>query len=488
MKQDEQDALVRMRDCWFAGGSAYDLAPAPWQDIAAAQGGANREPVLLALAGQAFQYAYRPAAPQTFVASSHLPELALPTMPDAARSLFRVALKNFDTHGLTERLLGFVASRGFAAHPLDWMPQGATTDAPDLYAPWIDWVARRDAQAIPTDEALTSETWDLFYPAARRGELLRLRVQDPGAARDLLQAKAGGEPAEIRLRLVQVLETNLQSEDQPYLETLLADRSGKIKVLAAQFLARLGVSIGDEQQKRDDLSELAEFLDAKKSLFLRKRSFAPKVLKTSAQERRRAALFEGCSLRDLAACFEVDETTFVEDWSYNDLSEVDEMLVGLAMRTAGDATIRKMKDCMVAAGKSALLLSTHLIPRLPASDGFDLQWSALKILDVDSLDSFQDYAPAFSMLEADDVLSIMMAKTLRADIADTENGARQWRLERGLRLIGFLARHEAAQTLLDHFIAAGLPPMDPSLTPLRLNAALPSKTPWNSTIHTASET
>lgn len=472
MKREEQEALARMRDCWFAGGAAFNLAPGHWQTLAAPNDPPAREIVLLALAGQAFQVGHRPASPK-FIANAPLPDLSLPVVPDTARPLFRATMKDFDQHGLTGRLLGFVASRGFVAHPLDWMPKNATTEAPDVYAPWVDWIARREADHATPEERLSKENWDAFFPAGRRSELSKMRVHDPAAARELLQARAASEPAEARLRLVRIMQTNLRVDDRPYLESLLADRSGKVKSLAAHLLARLGVSVGDDAEKAAAHAELADFIEAKKSLILRKRKLAPRALKTAAQERRRADLFELCTLRELADRFETDEAGFVEAWTFDTLEDVDAMLVAMTARTGSDAAVRTMMNGIIAAGKTALAHATHLMPRLSSADGLALQWAALKTLDSDALDTFQAHAPMFSALATEDLATLPLLKTLLKDGADTENAGRRFRLEKGLRMIAFLARQEAALDLVDHLVATGLSPADPCLSSLRLNAALP---------------
>jgi len=476
MRGDEQEALARMRDCWFAGGTAFPLAPEPWRTLAAPNDPPTREVVLLALAGQAFQVGHRPAPPE-FRASVPLPDLSLPVMPDAARQMFRATLKDFDQHGLSERLLGFVASRGFVAHPLDWMPKGATTEAPDVYAPWVDWVARREADHVMPDDRLSAENWEAFFPAARRSELSRMRVHDPAAARALLEAKAGGEPAEARLRLIQVMQTNLQPDDRPYLETLCGDRSGKVKSLAAHLLARLGVGVGDDTEKAAANDELADFIEARKSLILRKRKLAPRALKTAAQERRRASLFELCTLRDLAGRLETDEAGFVEAWTFGTDDDVDAALIALAARTASDAALPVMMKSVIAAGSDALAHAAPLIARLSPADGLTLQMAALKTLDSDRLDTFQAHAPSFSALDTGDLATLPIVKTLLKDAARTETAGNLYRLEKSVRLIAFLARREAAGDLVERLVASGLSPAEPCLNPLRLNAALASANP-----------
>jgi len=92
-----------------------------------------------------------------------------------------------------------VASRGYVLHPMDWMPSASDQNSPDVYAPWIDWQASVEGLKIAPQEQLTVQNWDDFYPAARRIALGEMRRRDPAAARSLIETKAPGEPAEVRL-------------------------------------------------------------------------------------------------------------------------------------------------------------------------------------------------------------------------------------------------------------------------------------------------
>ncbi|TKB29139.1 MAG: hypothetical protein E5W81_34370, partial [Mesorhizobium sp.] len=80
-------------------------------------------------------------------------------------------------------------------------------------------------------EKLTAENWDEFYLAARRLALADMRRTDPTSARMLIEAKASGEPAEVRLALVELMRFGLSAEDAPFLKSLSADRSGKVREL-----------------------------------------------------------------------------------------------------------------------------------------------------------------------------------------------------------------------------------------------------------------
>ena len=86
-------------------------------------------------------------------------------------------------------------------HPADWMPTPRDDWAPDLYAPWLDWISG-EAKSEPKSD-LTAETYDQWSWAERRVELAALRKREPAAARAIIAAKAASEPAERRLKLIE---------------------------------------------------------------------------------------------------------------------------------------------------------------------------------------------------------------------------------------------------------------------------------------------
>jgi len=314
----EQTGLATMRDCWITGGTSFELAPATWKEFVAGASPDERERRLLAIAAQALEIALRPAAPKTLKRRPPLPELALPMLPGRLRPLLRAALKHADDARGKSRVVALVASRGFVLHPMDWMPAASDQTSPDVYAPWIDWQAGVDGEKHTRREQLTAQNWDELYPAARRSALADMRRTAPAVARQLIETRGSTEPAEIRLALIALMHFGLGPDDVPFLKSLSTDRSGKVRELAGRLLARLGQhgQPGDGGPE-DPISELAAFIAEGKSGFIRRRTtYTPAKLKSPAQERRRAELFETCNLVDLAARFGVTESDFIGAWQF----------------------------------------------------------------------------------------------------------------------------------------------------------------------------
>jgi hypothetical protein len=69
--------------------------------------------------------------------------------------------------------------------------------------------------------------------------LIQMRGTNPSQARAWLSTVWKREKAELRHDLLESLATNLSSEDEPFLESALDDRSEKVRTGAASLLARL---------------------------------------------------------------------------------------------------------------------------------------------------------------------------------------------------------------------------------------------------------
>ena len=468
MNESERSGFSAMRDCWISGGLAVPLAPPEWKEIVSGAPEAERERLLLAIAGQALDVGFRPAAPKTLSTATPLPRLALPVLPERLRPLFRAALKHAAEPRGRMRAAALVAARGFVAHPLDWMPPASSeVEAPAIYAPWVDW----NAQAARPDErrleALTADNWGDFYPSGRRIALADIRRSDPARARDLLQAKAAGEAAEARLALIELLRVNLSAADVPYLQSLSADRSGKVKQLAARLLARVGQrSTGEEAAA--DAAELAAFIEQGKSGWLRRRVvYAPKELKSQAQTQRRAALFESCQLIDLADKLGTTDLELVEAWQLGGKDRVDLAFAGMVVGSGSDAAVEKLAERLWAAGDAASLY--ELMPRLDEAAlrrcvGGVLSGGSGMLVLFSAADRIEP-----GTFGVDELMRSRLYKEARAAIAAGNEAARRMV---DPAMFGLLATANAAEAIVQDLSAAGLTVADPSLALLRLNAAL----------------
>jgi Family of unknown function (DUF5691) len=471
MNESERSGLFVMRDCWIGGGPAADLAPSEWEDVVAAAPAADRERLLLAIAGQALDVGFRPAVPKTLTRRAPLPRLALPALPEALRPLFRAALKQAGDAQGRKWVAALAAARGFVAHPLDWMPAASDLDAPPAYAPWVDWLAQGDGKPARPLEELTPDNWDDFYPAGRRLALAAIRRFDPAKARALLEAKVAGEAAEVRLALIELLRVNLGPDDVPYLQSLSADRSGKVKQLAARLLARVGQHASGEDVA-SDVAELAGFVEAGRAGWLRWRTvYAPKELKSSAQIQRRAELFEKCQLIDLAGKLEATEEELIAGWQLGGKDHrADYAFACMVVASGSDAAVAQLAERLHDAGDVASL--SQLLPRL---DG-NFKRAFVKVALATGIEAF---AAPFEAVEPgtfgreDLMRSDRYTQMRKFIVGEEEPGGRSWNLS----AYGLLATAPAAAAIIEDLVAAGLTFAHPSLALLRLNAALADTRP-----------
>ncbi|WFP62511.1 DUF5691 domain-containing protein [Mesorhizobium sp. WSM4904] len=461
-----------MRDGWISGGVGFELAPAEWKELAAAANPDEQERRLLAIAAQALDVALRPAAPKTLKRRPPLPVLALPMLPDRLRPLLRAALKYAADARLKTRVATLVASRGFVLHPMDWMPAASYQESPDVYGPWVDWQAGADSEKQPRREHLTAETWDDFYPAARRSALVDLRRTMPALARTLIETKGASEPAEVRLALIELMRFGLSADDVPFLKSLSADRSGKVREMAGRLLARLGERGNPtDGGSEDPTAELAAFIEEGKSGFIRRRStYAPTKPKSQAQQARRADLFATCYFGDLVARFGRTEPDFIGAWQFGVDDGADLFLVRMVSVSGGDAAVASLADLLAAAGGRLAILALQLMLRL---DGGRKRVLIRQILnDAQNLAALNMVEGAeASWLEWSDLAKGKTLSALRSAVSG-DNDVTKRNAEQHLETLGFLANPMTAEKLIGEVVAAGLPPASPSLGLLRLNAAL----------------
>lgn len=120
-------------------------------------------------------------------------------------------------------------------------------DAVLLAGPLGRWLAARNPDwrfvlrtALPGDaEAEDAKLWQEGLFAERVTYLTRLRRRDPAAARELLRGTWSRERAEDRLLFLDALQERLSADDEPWLETVLSDRSKNVRLTAAELLSTL---------------------------------------------------------------------------------------------------------------------------------------------------------------------------------------------------------------------------------------------------------
>ncbi len=455
--RDLPNQLEDVKARWMTGGSAAGACPEPWR----AALGDRPDLDLLALAGQFTRLATRPAPAGPLAERPLLPRLALPPLPQEARALFRRCLAAKEVEAA--QLVTLIAARGYSPVPTDWMPKPGQTDLPDLYAPWLDWLA--DAPGAATEDDIpTVESWDDWAPHARLSAVERLRASDPAAARELIAALSPTLAAEARHRLVSILVFGLAEADADYLASLEGDRSGKVQALAASLLARLGKARIDAEAG----AEFTAFFEtARAGLINRRTVVTARKLKSPAQRRRRAELAGILPVTALAEGLGLTVVGLVETWDFGDgTEEIGAMLAASGTDAEVEAFLARQIESLGTAHDLRPLFARiapgrrgAIAPGLIAKDATtfaataDLLAPAPGTLGYDTIRN----APPFAHFES---------AVLKAE--DTAARA----VSAGFLNLGLIADGDAAARLIDRFTGLGLMAADPRLSLLRLNAAL----------------
>jgi hypothetical protein len=468
-------SLARICGAWMAGRSALEHCPAEWRSAVAGQHG---EAALAALTGHATSVLFRAAPTTTLEPRPLLPALSLPVMAEALRPRFRRILSAQKSGASIERqLIDLVAARGHCAHPADWMPSPRDDWAPDVYAPWLDWV-RTESKTKAADEALTIESYEHWSWAQRRVALAELRGIDPAAALAIIAAKAASEPAERRARLLEILEIKLSEADAAFLEGLAGDRSERVQAMARAYLARLGRA-ADSGDLAAELKEMVEL--GKAGLIKRRTRLIIRPLKTSAQNARRHDLFGLVSLGALAGALGVAETRLLEAPPDGTPDGVDGFVHMVAV-TGSEAARHALLDCMMADDAVPVSHLRALAPRLSAQERRAL---APRIMARDTDDLETTLVIAGRGLGAVPLSAMQASAAYRSlsnlfEAADNDaDGRRTYEnamLGAALNRIALLLDAAGAAEMAARAVGWGLSPADPKLDLLHLNAALKTET------------
>jgi len=462
--------LENLKAIWMMGGSAAERAPAAWREVV--QQDPYPELALLALSGQAIQYALRPVSGVKLQTAPPIPRLRLPTPPDPVRqqirNLDRVAkLSDPQMSGVIQLL----ASRGYAVHPLDYLPK-QINQLPDFYAPWEAWDRAESPRGRASGAAeLTAENWDDWMPADRRAALSVLRSQQPALARQLITEKASSLAAEERLRVLELLAIGLNSEDRTALEGFVDDRSGKVRILVQQYLARIGVVKDDPA----DLGEYAAFFSVGKRLLKRGLKITANPLKTDAQKKRRAELAAKLSLQGLVQGLKLPgEAELISGWEHGDAQASDDlvrMVAATGSEVAAALLAERLPELEGLSVEAFQLLFDRLgkasrrglLPRVLENDG--PRFTA-------ALTCCQGMFGEVSWTKLKSLGALKALLKLCSEEAASKP-VEQETLREGLYALGLLADQAAAEELLRAFTEKKLFASDPMLGILKLNACLP---------------
>lgn len=471
---DELEAsLARVRNAWMAGHSALEHCPAEWRDAVEGQRG---EAALASLTGHAASVLFRAAPSTPLQPRPLLPALASPVMAEGLRPRLRRILSAKSGTSIERPLIDLIAARGYGVHPADWLPAPGDDWAPDMYAPWLDWV-RAETRANGEHAGLTAETYERWSWAERRVALMQLRGTDPAAALSIIAAKATSEPAERRVRLLEILGTKLSEADAGLLESLAKDRSERVQAMARAYLARLGRT----HDSADLATELADMVAlGKVGLIKRRTRLVIKSLNIAAQKARRQELFTLVSLAALARALGISELQLVEAPPDGPADGLDAFLQ-MTAATGSDAAVRALLNEMLADDSTPVSQLRALTPRLSAAERRPLL-PQIMARDADGLETTLDIAGRD--LGAIPIAPLLASPTYTAlsrlldqlNVEDPQRASKNAALGTVLNRIALLLDAPGAADLTARLAIWGMSPADPKLDLLHLNAALTTET------------
>jgi hypothetical protein len=466
-------SLARVRSAWMAGRSALEHCPAEWRD---AVEGRHGEAALASLTGHATSVLFRAAPSTPLEPRPLLPALTSPVMAERLRPRFRRILSAKSGPSIERPLIDLIAARGYGVHPADWLPSPGDDWVPDIYAPWLDWI-RAETRAKGEHAGLTVETYERWSWAERRVALAQLRDADPPAALLIIAAKAPSEPAERRVRLLEILETKLSEADAAFLEGLAQDRSERVRAMARAYLARLGRT----SDSADLATELADMVAlGKVGLINRRTRLVIKSLKIAAQKARRQELFTLVSLAMLARALGTSELQLVEAPPEGTPDSI-EAFTQMMAATGSDAAVRALLSGMLADDTTPVSHLRALTPRLSAAERRILL-PQIMARDADGLEMTLDIAgrdlgamPIAPLLASPSYTAL--SRLLDAlNVEDPHRASKNAALGTALNRIALLLDAPGAADLIASLGIWGLSPADPKLDLLHLNAALTTET------------
>lgn len=219
----------------------------------------DREPALalLALMGQRQRFVAPPPQPVDTVpdAARQMHQDPRPVLPEAARRpLLRLRGSVEKTHASLILALAVerIMAAGFRLHPFD-LPELARAVrghpeklgvAERAYLALTAADSDEDAGKGLFFERITHENWTTFSKSQRRAFVIEQRRANPAAGRELIESVWKGEPAPVRLALLEGLAVGLSAADKPFLDKLTTDRAETVKQLAALLAGRLDATTG----------------------------------------------------------------------------------------------------------------------------------------------------------------------------------------------------------------------------------------------------
>lgn len=471
MPTDLIKTLELLKGVWMIGGSATEKAPSSWRAIVEAD--PSPDSAMIVLAGQAMQFALRPTPGGQLAPLPMLPKLSLPTLSSQARLQFQNLVRVVRlSESQTQAVVQLLANRGFVFHPTDYSPRNFEA-LPEVYTPWVSWYQREKSRASDASakyETLDADNWDHWMPAERRAALSLLRRGQPEVARELIADKTPTLSADERTRIIELLGENLSSDDQSLLEGFASDRSGRVRSLVEQYLARIGAV----EDVAEDVAEYVDFFAVSKKLLRGGYKVTTKPTKTKAQRKRRSELAAKLSLRGFVKGLGLNkEEELIQGWEHSD-HEASEALVQMVVTTGSEQAVAALATRITSLEGISGEALQQLFDRMGKESRRELLPRVLENSDASLSAALVCGQGLWGEISLRQIESLRAFKELRKLAGEGDsNHQRQMTLRAGLFALGLLADQAAASALIKRFTDSGLFVSDPMLGLLKLNACLP---------------
>jgi hypothetical protein len=482
--------IEQLHQRWLIGadnsGISLDQLPEGWQPLLEGETPERRALIALALCAQQQTLLFEYEATQDLKTGPDLPQLEFPVLSPELRPLFRRSLEVIrKQQGVSiNHFLELLLHRKMVAHPADWLPS-ANDQVPQVYWPWSQWVSNElTSHHHAEDEAITTENWDDFFPAERLARLTQLRRRDSDAARELISQCAANEPAEKRLKIIEVLAHNLNQHDAGFLQSITQDRSRKIAQLATQYLARLG--IGQERIEGESIEnqakELAEWYEIKSTGLFRKRTvLVPRKLKSKKQQSIRSEQIQNIPLLDLSRALGISAEELVSIWQFSENRDHDNYaFVSNAANTLADDLIHKLLTSAINQldeNQPILAYIQLLLPRLEQEHRNQLMLELLqnKASKLTFIECLEFVNSPIDELSRELLVSTSAWKMLVSEIKqDIAKGVyvENYYTQKELTALGLILPQNTAEKIIGELVNLGLLQADPILDCLKLNMQL----------------
>ncbi len=245
-------------------------------------------------------------------------------MAEPLRQSFRNLLTKAKADKKNDMLIGIdavLAEKAINLHPYDLSLVVSTRQFVRSEGALGHWVRQQTGQTLSAttsysnsliDSDMNEDNWTDYGSTTRAAYISTMRESEPEKARILIENVWGGEAADVRLKLIETLETGLSLADKDFLNTRTKDRSGKVKAV----LNRLLTMLPDEESTKDDVvDKIADMLvlnsnvtslgKAKIQLKQPKKRVTVKAFETLVEQ------FSSVSLAKLAKAFNLSESDFI---------------------------------------------------------------------------------------------------------------------------------------------------------------------------------